>query len=326
MTRRTRAALWLALGALLLGHVGPAQAQIPIFNSTDPNQLSVAAALFVKVDAKSNTDTILVVNRQQAGDSTTTGSAIAIHLRFYGAGCDLKFDNNVSLTPQGIFTGLVSQVFGVDAPGVVLADSFAAGSATAQFALSGVVIDGNFGALYERQGSPLLNTVFADFSWGGFSRESIDDWFIGGFTMLQMMCPLVDDEDPDDLGTLAGDMHELSGDDDFPNFFFATGFPVVNVYDAKEVLKRSIHDVPCFCNTDSAFFGPDSRGKGYPGDFVDIIASMKTVGLGTFHWDDPTNVLVGEDGKFMAWRVISAAPGSPIHWDARLRTTSDLTP
>ncbi len=132
ITRRSRRALWLALAALLLGSAAPSQAVqlfAPEQNSPNPAQLAAAAAVFVRVDSKSGTDTLLIVNRQQADDATTTGTAIAIHVRFYDANCHLTFDNNVSLTPQGIFVGLVSQIFGINAPGVILADSHDATSA-----------------------------------------------------------------------------------------------------------------------------------------------------------------------------------------------------
>ncbi len=297
----------------------PVQAA-PTSTSQDPAQLSTAAVLFVKVDPASGTDTIVVINRQQAGSSTTTGGAINIHLRFYSAGCALKFDNNVSVTPQGLAVALGSSEFGISKPGVILADvqeDVVGPLKNAQFALSGVVIDGNFQAVYERQGSPLLQPnprgtgVVPSPVWGGFSNQSIDDWFIGGFTMIQMLCP--GDSNDADLQVLADDMNNL---EEFPDpgvntteQIFADGFPVVFVYDAKEVLKRSIHDVPCFCNSDSAFFG----------DFVDIIASMKSVGLGTFHWESP-------DGALIAWRVISSGSAPLVYWDARLRTTPGSNP
>ncbi len=351
MMRQRSIGLLLTLVALLLWS-GPAQAA-PTSSSQDPAQLSTAAVLFVKVDPKSGTDTIIVVNRQQAGSGTTTGSAITVHVRFYDSGCHLRFDNNVSVTPQGFVADTASHLFGVSEPGVILADfadaDFQNPSKTSKFALSAVVLDGNFGALYERQGAPLLQPnargtatlpsppfppgipVFSRPVWGGFSNQDIDDWFIGGFTLLQMICPGSFDTDTD----LRRDMFLLGffgGDpsDDIASFsaftLFSSGFPVVNVYDAKEVLRRSIHDVPCFCNTDSAFFGKDSRFSGYAGDFADVLVSMKAVGVGTFHWGTafplaqiPAPISVA--GNSMAWRVIGDSRS--VWWNAQLRRTPE---
>ncbi len=334
--RKVFRGLGLVLGLMLVWGAVPVEAA-STSSSQDPAQLSTAAVLFVKVDPTTGTDTIVVVTRQQAGSSTTTGSAITVHLRFYSGGCHLKFDNNVPVTPQGFFADTASHLFGITAPGVVLADfadaDFHNPTPNTKFALSAVIIDGNFGAVYERQGSPLVQPnargfkavpsppappgsaipLFPSPIWGGFSNQDIDDWFIGGFTLLQMLCP-------GETTDLANDMNLLASFGAAGEFallsvtLFSSGFPVVNVYDAKEVLKRSIHEVPCFCNRDSAFFG----------DFVDVIASMKAVGLGTFHWETDLVFIEGSSTIRVAldsigWRVIG--DGHTVYWSVPLRRT-----
>ena len=339
----------LFLGFVLISSVVPAEAlngtdlgiggQVPISGAQDPAQLSTAAVLLVKFDPTVGTDTIVVFNRQQVpGDSTPGGTsskpAITIHVRFFDADCHSRFDNNVTLTNQqmGPAPGaiLVSKLFPslaankVPEPGIVLAETFTT-SAFPLFAISGVVVDLNFIALYERQGSPLLldiedsllNILTPGFSgpptvsfvvWGGFSPDDIDDWYIGGFTMLQMICP---------QGALAAAMNsDAKMFDALSTTTFADAFQV-NVYDTKETLLGSADTVFCKCYNDSSLTW--SKITSSDGDthtqiahgFPDVI-SLMAGNVGTFHWVP--------NGNFIAWRTISNGAG--IFWDARLRITA----
>ena len=333
-------AILVLLAGLLAWGVPSAQAA-PTSNSQDPAQHSTAVVLFVKVNTGpggNGTDTLLVVNRQQRpGDDTTTGPAIQLKGNFYDRFCTKGSDINIFLTPQDVeVPGLVGTAFGVTQSGVVLLNLFDNTlTGPVLFTASGIVIDLGFLAVYERQGSPLLQPPagggagvcpqLGGARWGGFSvaeqcaligfpfqlANSLDDWFIqtGPFrTMIQMICP--------GLSQLATDMNTLAspGGGTIQPTGFANGFDPVNTYNASEVLIRSRHNVRCFCNSDSQLFG----------DFADVLTDMAAVGLGTFHWRPRLQFVT--HGAVIAWRTIAVGPGfTGITWDGRMRTVPGVT-
>ncbi len=366
-------------GVLLAWSVLPAQAAtLPFPNFPvllDPAHQATVAVVFVKVDPKTQTDTILIVNRQQQAGITNPGGSETVKVTFYTDVCNKKFDANINVTPQGV--GVLSVLnggLGATGPGVVTAAVNPITFATSpNFSISGVVVDLNFIAVYERPGIPLLNQAGASDGtaltsnnglpgpWGGLwngqqntgttptspttNPQTIEDWFLftGGFTtMLQMMCPLGTES-----GTLGADMNAFAsaagvGTLEFPEGLFGTtepevgGFREVDVYDVKEGLRRSIHAVPCFCNTDSAFFTAATSHGGtdpaYPGDFGDIISSMVAVGAGTTHWETNPGFFDSPDSNditmpgfgaidpsspFIGWKVTNFRNGGAF-WDHRL--------
>ncbi len=306
------AGMLLILGFVLAWGVPLAQAA-PTSSSQNPAQLSTAAVVFVKVDPKTGTDTILLLNRQQVEGANeaqieTPGTAIVYHLIFFNSDCSEGPDNIITLTPQQVKAALASKLFGVSKPGVVLVepqDLTTPASASPFVALSALVIDLDSIALYEHIGSPLLQPNPGNGPaghpvpvWGGFSDQDIDDWFvhsgaIGLFTTVQMICP-----EGSASEALETHMDFLAAPGDLTPF--ADRWSQVNVYFPDETVVRSLPPQPCFCNTDSHFFG----------DFAAVLAAMTVTGVGTFHWNDPQDA-EGQHSQAIAWRVIS---GSGIWW------------
>jgi hypothetical protein len=181
------------------------------------------------------------------------------------------------------------------------------------FAVSAVIIDADFVAVYERQGSPLVEDALGVPRWGGFSNQPIDDWYIhtGAFrTMLQFMCPHLGDEGGDGLNSLAtnGFDGDVGG--------FAREFPVANVYNAAELFIRSTHDLPCFCNTDTFYFAGEDDYAQWDSLLADFTAGQ----FGTFHLEPESDFDDNQRVRSIGWRTISVGPG--IWWDGRLKTVS----
>jgi len=217
------------------------------------------------------------------------------------------------------------------------------------FAASGVVIDGDFLAVYERQGSGLLqmnprqtnqsgdpfppSPVWAGFAYGPDNGapitsvcanppfdctpgQSIDDWFVqaGVFrTMLQFICPN-SFENNSELDDDMDDLAQWGGGTNFAFGFFAFGFTVINTYTAAEVHIRSRHDAPCYCNTDTDYFAGFRFDNGDDVDYTvwdAILVDMAAAVVGTIHLGGPEGALIG-------WRTVSVA--GALWWDGRLRT------
>ena len=329
MKRRMSAAggvvgMTLFLGLLLAWGVVAEAA--PVSSSQDPAQHSTAVVTFVKVDAALGIETLLFVNRQQkpGADSTTTSAAIVYKGFFYDFNCNIGKDIDLPLTVQDLAVLSVSSTaagnFAAKVPGVVLfrlKDEFTSAapkkSDSPYFAVSAVIIDPDFVAVYERQGSPLVEDAQGVPRWGGFSNQAYDDWYIhvGVFrTMLQFMCPHLS-------GALA-DLNEQGSP--WQHGGFAYEFPLANVYNAAELFIRSTHDLPCFCNTDTFYFsGLD--GSGDDPDYTQwdsLLADFTAGQFGTFHLEPDPDFDDGERRRSIGWRTLSVGPG--IWWDGRLKT------
>jgi len=311
-------AIGVAVGFLLAWGGGVEAA--PVSSSQDPAQHSTAVVTFVKVDPALGIETLLFVNRQQkpGADSTTTSSAIVYKGFFYDFTCDIGKDIDLALTVQDLAILSVSSTaagnFAATVPGVVLfrlKDEFTAAAPKASdspyFAVSAVIIDPDFVAVYERQGSPLVQDALGVPRWGGFSNQAYDDWYIhvGVFrTMLQFMCP-----------HLSGDLADLiENGSPFEETGFANEFPLANVYDAAEKFIRSTHNLPCFCNTDTFFFSGEDDYVQWDSLLADFTAGQ----FGTFHLEPDPDFDDGERRRSIGWRTISVGPG--IWWDGRLKT------
>ena len=307
-----------AVGCLLAWGGGVEAA--PVSSSQDPAQHSTAVVTFVKVDAALGIETLLFVNRQQkpGADSTTTSAAIVYKGFFYDFNCNIGKDIDLPLTVQDLAVLSVSSTaagnFAAKVPGVVLfrlKDEFTSAapkkSDSPYFAVSAVIIDPDFVAVYERQGSPLVEDAQGVPRWGGFSNQAYDDWYIhvGVFrTMLQFMCP-----------HLSGALHDLiTNGSPWQEGGFAYEFPLANVYNAAELFIRSTHDLPCFCNTDTFYFSGEDDYAQWDSLLADFTAGQ----FGTFHLEPDPDTDDGERRRSIGWRTLSVGPG--IWWDGRLKT------